>query len=211
MKRSVRNLLPGTALGTLLCLWPTGAEAKLLDLYAATRAGGTVGWGLNEINPQASDFFKQVRGPTVGAEVGIELLLLNASINFNQMFDNNGPAGTLTQFLLGFDGEIDLDGRQKPRTFLRLGIAGGVALGTHKPVDPPLDNNQVSDKGFVGQATVALDHHLNDVFSVGIELIPGYHFFFAGGAAPVNDAGNQSQGVHMLGMLTFRAHFEPLK
>ncbi len=190
---------------------PRPAEAKLLDVYAAARGGGVLGWGLNDINPEASDFFKTVHGPGMGAEIGIELLLLNASINFTQLFDTAGPAGTLTQFLLGFDGEIAVDGRKKPQTYLRLGLAGGAALGTHRPVDPPLDNRQVSDKGFVGQATVALDQHLGDVFSIGLEVIPGYHFFFAGGDAPANVGANQSHGMHVMALLSLRAHFEPFK
>jgi hypothetical protein len=195
--------------GTALLGRPRAAEAKLFDLYASGRAGQIWGWGISDVNAEASNFFDRVRGPSLGAEVGAEVFLVNLSVNFNQLFDREGPAGTLTQFLVGFDGDLAIDSRLKPKTFLRFGVSGGLALGTHRPVDPPLDNNQVSNKGPVAQGLVALDRHLNSVFIIGLEFIGGYHYFFAGGDAPANAKTNQSQGAHVMGFLSLRVHFEP--
>lgn len=174
------------------------AEAKFLDLSAGARAGGVIG-----ANPT-------LRGPGLGFEVGAEVVLLDATINYLQLFDGGGPAATLTQFLIGLDADIPVDGRLTPRTYLRFGGALGAAIVTPRPIDLPLDKGETSHWGFVTQAIFALDHHLNRVVVAGMEFVGGYHYFVPGGSAPVN-TGDNLHGVRFMGLATLRVHFEPLR
>lgn len=197
------------------------AEAKLLDLYASMKGGWVTGQGSNSLAANASDYFDLAQGPSMGFELGAEVLFIDFIVSGTRIFDQrsqdevrvSGPGGgTLFQFLLGLDGDFALDSHPEPSTFLRLGVNGGVALGLHRDVRPPLDNDQVSDKGFVWNGVVALDYHLNKLFVVGLEASPGYHFFFPGGAAAnqnVNEAEN-SHGTHFLGMAFVQFHLDPL-
>jgi hypothetical protein len=205
-----RRGLRAAALGALVvaaALAPRPAEAKLVDLYGALRGGGVVGSGTAS-GEQSSDFFKSARGPGFGFELGLELLNVNASVNFTQLLDGGGAAGTVTELLLGFDGEIGIDGLRRPKTFIRLGGSAGIALGTHRPVNPPLDNEQVSDKGPILQAVVGVDRYLAPVVTIGLEATAGYHYFAAG---PLNSPTSTSSGMHLLIFFTVRAHLEPFR
>lgn len=213
------------AAGVLLaCLWALPAQAKLFDLYGSLKAGGITGGGFKELRGQGpggqvvqgADYFDIERGPASGLELGVELLFIDVSLQAFQMFelgknpsvrDDGAFAGTLFQFLVGLDVDIPLDSGARPSWYLRLGANGGVALGLHRRVNPPLDNGEVASKGFVGQGIAALEYHLNDVFYLGAEFVPGYHYFVPGGDNPVNES---SQGLHYMGFLTFQVHVDPM-
>jgi hypothetical protein len=195
------------------------AQAKLLDVYGSTKGGYVTGRGTNNLNSNAADYFDLEHGPALGFEVGAEILFLDFMINgtriFDQVADSQGEkgGGLFFQFLTGIDGDFAIGDSSDPSLFLRLGLNGGFALGTHRKVKPPLDNAQVSDKGFVTNGVVALDYHLGKLFVLGVELAPGYHFFFPGGDSNKDQSANgddQSQGLHMLGMAFLQFHLDPL-
>jgi hypothetical protein len=183
------------------------AEARLVDVHAGARAGGIVGWGST---PNTPDFFDGTRGPGMGVEVGAKLLVLDLSANFLQVFNGNGRAGTLAQLLLGFEFDIPVGNLKfqngKSRNIIRPALAGGVAFGTPKPVSPPLDNAQISDKGFVSQMEVAYEFFLNPFMAVGAEADFGYHYFVGGGVRATAANKDYSSGYHMAGLATFTFH-----
>jgi hypothetical protein len=181
------------------------AEARWFDLHAGVRGGGVVGWG--SASGTSSDFFERTRGPAAGFEVGAKLLIFDLSANFTQVFDGNGRAGTLIQFLLGVEIDVPV-GDQKlrsgqSRSIFRPGLSGGVGFGTPRPVSPPLSNDQISDKGPVSQLKLAYEYFLNPFVGVGLEGDAGYHYFLWGGA--VNSA-QSSSGYHLIGMGTLTFH-----
>ena len=195
------------------------AQAKLLDVYGSTKGGYVTGRGTNNLNSNASDYFDLEHGPALGFEVGAEVLFLDFMINGTRIFDRaadgvgESGAGHYFQFLTGIDGDFAIGDGSDPSLFLRVGVNGGFALGTHRKVKPPLDNAQVSDKGFVTNGLVSLDYHLGKLFVLGVELSPGYHFFFPGGDSTKDQSvngGDQSQGLHMLGMAFLQFHLDPL-
>lgn len=206
-----------TLLATLVLVPPAG-RCEMLDLYGSLKTGWVGGGG----SADQLDYFDLERGPALGLELGAEILFIDVMVNATRMFDQRaneeagvkgGGSGTLFQFLLGIDGDFAIDGLERPSTFLRLGLNGGLGLGLHRDVRPPLDNSQVSAKGFMGNAVVALDHHLNRFFVVGVEASPGYHYFLPGGASPnqgINDADNQSHGFHFMGLAFVQVHLAPL-
>lgn len=211
-------LVLAAALGASM-LYGAHAHAKLLDVYGSTKAGYVTGRGTNSLVPNASDYFDIEKGPGFGFEVGAEILFLDFMVNGTRIFDRAADsrgedgAGYFFQFLTGIDGDFAIGEGEDPSTFLRIGVNGGAALGTHRKVKPPLDNAQVSDKGFVVNGVIALDYHLGKLFVVGLEFMPGWHYFFPGGDSDKNQSVNgndQSKGVHMMGMAFLQFHLDPL-
>ena len=194
------------AAGGLLCaLGAAPAQARLIDFYAGPRAGAMVGWGSKSGTP---DFFDKVRGAALGAEVGAKLLVLQLSVSFLQMFDGGGPSGTLSQAILGLEVDIPIGHERTPsgrrKLLLRPGTGAGVAFGTPGPVSPPLSNDQISHKGLVSQARLALEYNPHELFGFGVEGMFGYHYFV--GAQAVNDVSTHSSGYHLSALATATLH-----
>jgi hypothetical protein len=185
------------------------AEARLIDLHAGLRGGGITGWGDTKSTP---DFFDKTKGPGLGFDLGVKLLVFDLSANFLQVFDGSGRVGTLTQLLLSFVIDVPVGYQTfrntgKKRNIVRPALGAGVAFGTPGPVHPPLSNDQVSDKGLVTQMGVAYEHFLNPFMGVGVEGDFGYHYFVGGGAsATANDVRDHSSGYHLAGFATFTFH-----
>lgn len=184
---------------------PSLAEARLVDLRAGLRTGALIGWGTDSSTP---DFFEKTRGGAMGFEVGAKLLVLDLSANFLQVINGDGRVGTLTQLLLGVEIDIPIgSGRSnqgRNRTILRPGISGGFGFGTPGPVDPPLDNSQISDKGFVSQLKIGVEHFLNPYVGLGVEGDLGYHYFLGGQVITSNK--DFSSGMHMMLLGTATLH-----
>jgi len=94
------------------------------------------------------------------------------------------------------------NGRRK--LLLRPGTGAGVAFGTPGPVSPPLSNDQISHKGLVSQARLALEYNPHELVGFGVEGMFGYHYFV--GAAAVNDVSNHSSGYHLSLLATATFH-----
>jgi len=202
--RTGRALLVGAALAaTLAAARP--AEARLIDLYAGATAGGIGGWGTT---PNTPDFFDSTRGPGLGFELGMKLLIFDLSANFLQVFDGSGASGTLIQFLLGTEVDIPLGAARLPdgqaQSVLKPEVAGGFGFGTPGPVSPPLTDSQVSAKGVVANGTVGYEYFLNPFIAVGGKATFGYHYFFGGDV--VNSSEGHSSGYHVIGLGTLTFH-----
>jgi hypothetical protein len=181
------------------------ADARLVDLHAGLRGGALVGWGSDSSTP---DFFDKTRGGVLGFEMGVKLLVLDLSVNFLQVINGSGRVGTLTQFLLGVELDFPVgSGRSnvsRNRTILRPGINAGFGFGTPGPVSPPLTNSQISDKGFVSNLKLALEHFLNPYVGVGVEGDVGYHYFLGG--MVVTSSKDFSSGMHLTALGTVTLH-----
>jgi hypothetical protein len=195
-------------LGIALAARP--AQARLIDLYAGVRAGGMTGWGTTSNTP---DFFERRRGFGPGVNLGVKLLVFDLSANFTQFFDGNGRSGTLTQLLFGLNIDVPVGNdkfqegveRGKSRNIIRPILNFGVAAGTPEPVRPPLDNAQISDKGFVSYMAVGYEHFLNEFIGVGAQVDYGYHYFVGGGKSMLAANQSHSSGYQLdaFGTLTF--------
>lgn len=186
------------------------AHARVVDLRAAAFAGGSTGFGTNA---GRRDFFELVRGPAAGVELGLSVLLADISFNFVQVMRaggygrTEGPGsgffvGTLTQVLLGFRTEYEVaeDWVLQPR------LQVGLAAGTRGAIDLPLDSEQISHKGLITQAGLALDHFFSPFLSIGALGQMGYHRFLQG-AMVLNDPASWGNGYHFSLFTTFTAHF----
>jgi hypothetical protein len=195
--RAARRLIGAAVLAAALAA-PAAAEARLVDLRLSATAGGMFGWGQGA----SPDFFRQAAGPGFGFELGAKLLVIDLSMSFLQLADTGGLAATFLQLLLGTEVDIPVGQLKLPNghstQILHTGIAGGVALGTGAPVDLPLNNEQVADKGVVARFRFGYEYFLNHFVGVGGLMDFGYHYFLAG--QPVNNGQDHASGFQIVGL-----------
>lgn len=89
--------------------------------------------------------------------------------------------------------------------YLDLGLAAGFGVGTGQQVMPPLDNSELTDKGFLGQVHVGLGYRLARALSVGVRVpVQAAYLFKSGEGAAANDRGNQYIGVNVSVLVELR-------
>jgi hypothetical protein len=195
-----------------LLVMSSTADAKVLDLYVQAQGGGGYGRGISGAQ-QADDFFEKSAGASYGARIGVEALWLDGWIEHNQFTVLDGVQGTWTQFMAGADFDAEVGEKPAPdqpaKTFFEMGFAIGFGVGTGAQVDPPLDNAQVTDKGFLAQLSFGADYRFNKLVSLGLTVPITYAYLFK--KCPdcaSNDESNQYQSVSALAMVHLRFHIE---
>ncbi|RMH39551.1 MAG: hypothetical protein D6689_16195 [Deltaproteobacteria bacterium] len=198
------------------------ARAGVFELDAQIHTGGMYGKGIAG-DRKAEAFHQGARGFTYGAKVGVEVLFIDGWIEHNQFYDGDRVDGTWTQFMLGFDVKFDMGDKvgAKPRGdddrfsrgFGELGIAAGFGVGTGQQVEPPLDNAQVTDKGFVAQAHLDFGYRLSRTVSVGLHLPFQVGWLLRSEPAPMgpdptaNEPSNWYGSVQASALVTLRMNF----
>jgi hypothetical protein len=167
------------------------ADGRIVDFHGAVLAGGIMGGGTASGAP---DFYRQTRGPGLGAEVGVRLLVLDLSVRFFQVIGSNGREGTISYIpMLGPSFEIpvmgggtDIHGRPRPATVvLRPGVAAGFGFGTPGPAHAPLSADQISAKGLLVMGRLGVERFFGPVLGLAAQVEGGYHYFL-GGAGLIN-------------------------
>jgi hypothetical protein len=89
--------------------------------------------------------------------------------------------------------------------YIDLGLAAGFGVGTGQQVMPPLDNSELTDKGFLGQVHVGLGYRLARALSVGVRVpVQAGYLFKTGEGAAANDRGNQYVSVNVSVLVELR-------
>jgi hypothetical protein len=186
------------------------ASADVLSLRAEAHGGGAGGLGV--AGDRKDDAFQNnARGGAYGALVGVEFLFIDAWVQHHQYTDGS-LIGTWTQFMAGLDVNLDIGGgakipgskdpeaRTKPKGYVELGLGVGFGVGTDRQVDPPLDNSEVNDKGFLAEAHVSAGANLGCALSIGVTLpvTAGYYFMSDQGAANVTGTHYQAIEASLL-------------
>ena len=197
--RQARLLL---LLGIALCAAPATSAADILSLRLQAQGGTASGKGLSgDLADEA--FHAGASGITYGAIVGVEVLFIDVWVEHNQYQDSQGLAGTWTQFMTGLDiqfdisqktrgGKLDDEGRiiggdPYAPVFAEIGGGLGFGVGTGQQIDLPLDNSEVSDKGFLLQGHAGLNYRLTPRLSLGAMVPVQIAYMFKNGA---DDAAN---------------------
>jgi hypothetical protein len=183
------------------------ASADILKLFAEGDGGAVAGKGTSG---EAKDnaFFANAKHPMYGVLVGAELLIFDAMIQ-HQQFTDGSDLSTWTQFGLGIHYAVDL-GDEKQRAAHQgayIDLTGGTwfGLGTGQQVMPPLDNAQITDKGFLLEARLGVGTHLSKNFDFGVALPVSWGYFIKnGGGTTINDTNGHYQGVQGELMLFLR-------
>jgi len=191
----------------------SSAHADILTVRAESRAGAAVGKGM--FGARKDDAFQQQRGnASYGVLVGAEVFFIDAWIQHDQFVSGGSVDGTWTQFMTGFDVEIDFDdGAKKGGSggtwYAELGMGVGFGVGTGQQVNPPLDNAQVTDKGFVFEGRGLLGYRLTKLFSLGLSVPVQFGYFTkSGNGAVANNVDNHYSAMGGATMLTFRANWQ---
>jgi hypothetical protein len=199
------RLSPLVAAALAVAAVPSAASAGVFKLYGEAQGGGMMGKGLSG-DQKDEAFFKKSAGGAYGALVGARFLILDAQIKHTQYFTDE--LTTWTQFNAGLAFSIDTGGEAAKKAhsggYLEIGAHVGFGLGTGAQVDPPLDNSEITDKGFMLEGSLSIGKHLSSVFDIGVEVPVSWGYFFKKGAA--NDESNQYQGAQINAFLVLRAN-----
>lgn len=175
------------------------ASADILKLGAEIDGGGMAGTGTSGAQKDNA-FFANSPPWAYGALINGELFgFLDAYIQHDQ-FTNGDRLTTWTQFGLGihFQAQLADPIQQKAGKgpYIDAGLAGFFGLGTGQQVMPPLDNAQITDKGFLVETKLGFGTHLNPYVDVGVTIPVSWGYFFKNGnGIGANDPSNSYQGV----------------
>jgi hypothetical protein len=189
------------------------ASADVFSIRAEGHGGGAGGMGV--AGDRKDDAFQNnARGGAYGVLVGAEILFLDVWVQHHQ-YNDGELLGTWTQFMSGIDLEFPFGGgepvsggkkdeKTKAKGYVELGLGAGFGVGTDRQVDPPLDNSEVNDKGFLVEGKFGVGAQLGSAFQLGV-LVPvtaGYYFMSDAGTA--NNAGTHYQAVEAAVLVNFR-------
>ena len=192
--------------------------ADLASVHADLRAGGAGGAGM--FGEREGEAFHAGRGPLAyGIVVGAELFFLDAWIGHDQFVESGSVNGTWTQFMLGADIQLDFGSRKSTSLsdsgkkvggynsmFVELGAGLGYGVGTGRQVDPPLDNSEVTDKGFLVESHLLIGYRITTFLALGFDVPMQFGYFTKAGAA--NDTDNHYSSFGAQGLVTLRGSFK---
>lgn len=200
-----------------LCGAPAAAQADIVSVLAQVHGGASGGRGISGDRKDEA-FHDGATGGTYGAKVGVEILFIDVWVGHDQYRDSDRLLGTWTTFMSGFDLELDL-GSQKGGTrndrgevdggysagYAEFGMGAGFGLGTGQQVMPPLDNGEITDKGFVSQAFVGAGWRLSPALSLGVQVpVTGAYLIKSGPGANVNDTSTRYTEISAAALVALR-------
>jgi hypothetical protein len=206
MMNKTRLLGCALVVGTTLAAVP--AQAHVLEFFGQLRFGASTGKGVGG-DQQDQDFFARTHGPAYGGILGVEVFGVQAWVEHDQFTDFKGVDGTWTAVFLGADITIGLDdnGPKEPAIlYANLGGGAGFGVGTGKQIEPPLDNGQISDKGFLLQAKAGLEYTISKAVQAGI-TVPVTWGFMVKNNVPANQSGNSYTSTSIMGLLYLQVKF----
>ncbi len=201
---------PNTSLAGLvgLLLLATAAEAKadLFTVSAQIDGGGAFGKGIGG-DQKSTAFYQTAPRGVYGLKLNAEVLFIDAWIAHHQ-FTNGSRLATWSEIGVGIDTELPLgDNKKGLGGYLLLGVGATFGVGTGQQVQLPLDNGELSDKGFALVGKLGGGSHVTKLVDIGVEIpiTAGYYFKSGAGAAANNLSTHyQAAGVQALLFLRFR-------
>lgn len=202
----------GCALAIVIAL-AVPAQADVLKLFGEVHGGGMGGKGTSG-DQQDEAFFANAPHGMYGLEVGARFLVLEGRIRHHQ-YRGGGELATWTQFSLGLGLSIDLgDEMQKKQhksAFAEVGALVGGGLGTGRQVDPPLSNDEITDKAGLIEGRFGLGKHLNKFLDIGVAVTASWGYFLKNGVdTAANDVGTHYQGMQVEGLGYLRLNLKLL-
>ncbi len=175
------------------------AHGDLLSAHAQINIGVADGKGVGGAQ-ESKAFHNGAKGVATGFRVGAEALFLDGWVEHLQYRDNGAFVGTWTQMMVGADMRTDVG-----KIYFEFGGGVGFGVGTGQQVELPLDNAQVTDKGFVVQGQAGIGFKLAVGTSINLSVPVSWAYLFKNGIA--NNKENQYQSLAGSALLGFRYEF----
>ncbi|MBA3819657.1 MAG: hypothetical protein H0X17_12245 [Deltaproteobacteria bacterium] len=194
-------------------LAPARAEADVVKVFGELH-GGAMGGSGQAGDQQDEAFFATAPHGMYGARVGARFLVVDATLQHHQ-YRGGGELATWTQVMAGLGFQSDLGSDQQKQahtsTYVDVGLTVGFGLGTGRQVDPPLSNDEVTDKGFLVEGRLGFGKHLNKVLDVGLAVPVSWGYFFKNGVDDTaNDVSTQYQSLQIEAVLYLRLNIKLL-
>ncbi len=188
---------------------PATASADVFKLYGEAQGGGMYGKGISG-EQKGDSFFGRGKGGAYGVQVGAQILVFDGHISHRQYVNGDGLK-TWTQFGVGLHFGIDSGTEQEKKVgkggYASVGAGAAFGIGTGAQVMPPLDNSELTDKGFLLEGRFDFGKHLNKVFDIGIAVPASYGYFFkSGNGATANNLETHYQSIQVEALLVLRAN-----
>jgi hypothetical protein len=210
------------ALICCLVLSAAPAHAEVLELFGEAHVGGMGAKGLAGGSKDDAFHAKSPHG-TYGVLVGARFLIVHAMIQHHQYAFakacDTDCAGltTWTQFGAGISiknsiGDEPKATKDKPAEPDRRGyfeLAGSLAfgVGTGQQVDPPLSNDEITDKGFLVEGRIGFGKRLNKLLDFGVTVPVSWGYFFKSGVdTAANEEANQYRSLQVEALVYLRAN-----
>lgn len=193
------------------------ASADVLSIRAEAHGGGAGGAGIAGERKDAA-FQNNARGGAYGALLGAEILFIDAWVQHRQ-YNDGELLGTWTQFMAGVDLEFPVGGgepipgakdgakdgaKTKAKGYVELGLGVGFGVGTDRQVDPPLDNSEVNDKGFLIEGRFGAGANLGSMLSIGVSLPVTAGYYFMSDTGTANNTGTHYQAIEAALLVNLR-------
>jgi hypothetical protein len=187
---------------------PATASADIFKLYGEGQGGGMYGKGIAGDHKADSAF--QGGRLAYGVALGAQILIFDAHVQHRQYINGDGLT-TWTQFSAGLNFGFDTGSEEEKKKgesgYVAFGVGLAFGVGTGAQVDPPLDNAQVTDKGFLLEGRLNFGKHLSKVFDFGLQVPVSYGYLFkSGNGATANNTSDQYQSVQAEALLILRAN-----
>jgi hypothetical protein len=134
----------------------------------------------------------------------------------HRQYNDGELIGTWTQFMAGVDLDIQVGGgepipgakdgaKTRSKGYVELGLGLGFGVGTDRQVEPPLDNSEVGDKGFLVEGRFGAGANLGSVLSVGVALpVTAGYYWVQGEDASANEIDTQYQAIEVALLVNLR-------
>ena len=193
--------------GLLVLATATEAKADLLTVSAQIDGGGAYGKGIGGDQKNTAFYQTAPRG-VYGVKVNAEVLFIDAWIAHHQ-FTNGSRLATWSEIGVGMDTELPLGGNKKGLGgYLLLGVGATFGVGTGQQVQLPLDNGELSDKGFALVAKIGGGSHVTKLIDLGVEFpVTAGYYFKSGAGAAANNLSTHYQAVSAQALVFLRFRF----
>jgi hypothetical protein len=197
---------------------PARAGADVFKIFGEVHGGAVGGTGLSgdpvEAGPEDEAFFANVPHAAYGVRVGARLLIFEAAIQHHQ-FTNGSDLSTWTQFAAGIGIQADFgdEPARKARRngFVDFGLNVAFGLGTGQQVDPPLSNDEITDKGFLVEGRIGFGKHLGKVLDLGVTVPVSVGYLFKNGFDDAaNDVSTHYRSLQVAGLAYLRVNIKLL-
>lgn len=199
---------------------PAAAVADVLTVYGEAHGGGMYGMGIGGAQQDAA-FSRKARGVGYGALVGAHVLIFDGHVKHHQYLPVGGSSSdpadprpklaTWTQFNVGMSLKLRSGSEQQQKAgkggYFEIGVFAGFGVGTGAQVQPPLDNAQITDKGFLLEGKLGVGKSLSRQLEIGISVpVSAGYMFKSGNGAAANDVSTHYQAVQADAMLVLRGN-----